>query len=183
MIEILKIRASMIITQSGEILMGQFYNGHSRIFKEHGIPEETRCKYARLNIEPPDGDVSVPLDRWSIRVVYAPDWYSEPWGEELVREALPRWERSHIFRSGVIFLTGRNINVILLGTVVANFVDLCESTLALGQSARAILYNPHDCNAQVSGNAFCSFEQHEVPPFYAERAKKFLENLTKGKVK
>jgi hypothetical protein len=170
------LHASLVITKSGEVWQSLFGNLHGDILKAHGIPDIHELDYAKVEFSPPNKDVTIPIEKWIFKVAHTPPkWFSEPWAEEIGREALPRWERSHIFREGEHYIQGPRVSLAFLGTSKGQLFNLSESHVNVGQSAHINVYTSPNVSIKVSGNGFCAIEPHAYPAVFEKRATQEIE--------
>jgi hypothetical protein len=92
--------ASFIVTHGNRAHWSVTTDSHHEIIAEHGLREtDARGDIALVPVEvtPPDGNLSLPLSKWSFAVDFAghsrdlPEWWDEEKAEKACRAALKDW--------------------------------------------------------------------------------------------
>ena len=75
------------------------YDSHEDMIKETGMEHgPMRENFVRVEITPPDDDLTVPIDKWEYKVDqdYLPEWYVEEVDKPRCFDALKAWAVKHI---------------------------------------------------------------------------------------
>jgi len=75
------------------------YNSHEDMINETGMEHgPMRENFVRVEITPPDDDLTVPIDKWEYKVDqdYLPEWYVEEVDKPRCFDALKAWAVKHI---------------------------------------------------------------------------------------
>ena len=75
------------------------YDSHEAMINETGMEHgPMRENFVRVEITPPDGDLTVPIDKWEYKVDqdYLPEWYVEEVDKPRCFDALKAWAVKHI---------------------------------------------------------------------------------------
>ena len=75
------------------------YDSHEDMINETGMEHgPMRENFVRVEITPPDGDLTVPIDKWEYKVDqdYLPEWYVEEVDKPRCFDALKAWAVKHI---------------------------------------------------------------------------------------
>ena len=100
--------ASFILTETNEY-WSMKSDSHEDILAEHILAEHNlkdsfggKPKILRVEITPPGGNFSAPLDQWRYRTDQdvMPDWFDESVDESRARRALVAWVAARVFTSG-----------------------------------------------------------------------------------
>ena len=92
--------ASMVIIPKNKVIWSEKTDSHYEIIKEFDLRETDRLKnpaVVPVEITPPNGDLSLPLEKWKFSVDFAgfkrelPDWWDAEKAEKEARAALPHW--------------------------------------------------------------------------------------------
>jgi hypothetical protein len=83
--------ASFVQLEKGsKVLWSKTTDSHSAILAEHGIRDDGNI--AKLEVVPPSGDYSFPLDKWEFHLDGPmPAWFDAATCEKACRDALPTW--------------------------------------------------------------------------------------------
>ncbi len=111
--------ASMVLTETEVHWRGES-DSHEAIIKHAGLKDDKLPPdFVRVEITPPGGDLSRPLERWVYRVDQdvMPTWYNARREEARTRNALHEWFAACVMASGEHETVGRDTRY-LCGTVV-----------------------------------------------------------------
>ena len=75
------------------------YDSHEDMINETGMEHgPMRENFVRVEITPPDDDLTVPIDKWKYKVDqdYLPEWYVEEVDKPRCFDALKAWAVKHI---------------------------------------------------------------------------------------
>ena len=91
------------------------YDSHEDMINETGMEHgPMRENFVRVEITPPDDDLTVPIDKWKYKVDqdYLPEWYVEEVDKPRCFDALKAWAVKHI-------LVGQDVPEVKQGEFVA----------------------------------------------------------------
>ena len=100
--------ASLVVTKD-KVFWSAKSDSHEEIIREFGLCDEVanRITLVRVEITPPNGDMSRPLDEWQYRVdeanpSYLPEWFvkNESKHEGRAKDALKKWFECKVVVSG-----------------------------------------------------------------------------------
>ena len=101
--------ASMIMTKGHRVHWSEKTDSHREIITEFGL-RETDARGAinivPIEIIPPNGDMTKPLNKWQFTIDYAgytrdlPEWFDAKKAEASTRCALKAWAKAKLVRSG-----------------------------------------------------------------------------------
>jgi len=117
--------ASFVILKSGEVLFGKYHDSHEEIIRENKLTDTDSVKFVRVEISPPNNNYRLPLTKWQYQrdQDLVPEWYNDKWGETLCQSALPRWAKTHIYKTGSHKFSNGLFNLIFMGSAQAKISD------------------------------------------------------------
>ena len=96
--------AAMVLVKGRKPYWSATKDSHIEIRREFGLPENGvgRVTSVQVEIVPPGGDFSLPLDKWEFAVDQdiLPDWWDRDEAERDVRLELESWAKVRLIRAG-----------------------------------------------------------------------------------
>ena len=98
--------ASMVLVKGHKPYWSKTEDSHVKIRQEFGLPENGigRITSVQVEIVPPNGDFSLPLDKWQFEIDQdrLPDWWDREEAERNVRAELENWAKVRLIREGEV---------------------------------------------------------------------------------
>ena len=94
--------ASFVVTRHAA-LYDESSDKHEVIIKNNKLDDNQPVPdFVRCEVVPPDGNYSLPFDKWVYRVDQdvLPSWYNAKWAEAECRKALPAWAATRFVSTG-----------------------------------------------------------------------------------